>query len=104
MTTTATPVPPREVQLKSRVIRQLEDAGAWVLKTHSAGYQRKGIPDIIVCYRGRFAAIETKRPGKCPTRLQAHRMRQIRDADGVAVVIRDARDVDRLLLDLAAPV
>lgn len=35
---------------------------AWVYKTHDS--VRIGVPDLIICVRGRFVALEVKRPGK----------------------------------------
>ena len=50
-----------EKDIVKAIRKELESRGAFTMKTHgspmSAGY-----PDILVCYRGRFVAIEVKRP------------------------------------------
>ena len=38
----------------------LKSLGAWFYRPNSHGYGRKGIPDILVCYRGQFIGIEVK--------------------------------------------
>lgn len=48
--------------------------------------QRKGLPDITGCYKGRFFGIETKMPGEEGTPLQLYRIKQIKRAGGVAFV------------------
>jgi hypothetical protein len=57
-----------------------------------------GIPDIIICYRGVFVAIETKAPGKRNnvTDNQKRIMENIRDADGFAWVVDDPADLGAL--------
>jgi len=54
-----------------------------------------GIPDFIVCWQGRFFAIETKAPGKRgnTTPNQKRQIAGITAALGVAVVVDD---VDQL--------
>ena len=39
---------------------------AWELKTASTGYQRPGVPDLLICLHGRLIAIEAKhqKPGE----------------------------------------
>lgn len=52
-------------KLRSEITEYLKSIGAWWFCTNSQGYGRKGIPDVICCYRGRFVAIEVKvRPDK----------------------------------------
>ena len=46
-----------------------------------------GIPDIIVCYKGKFITFECKLPGRKPTLLQAITLRKIMLAGGIAVVV-----------------
>lgn len=56
-----------------------------------------GLPDIIVCYRGVFIALETKMPaGDGPTPRQLYVHRRIANAEGTIAVVRsigDALDV-----------
>lgn len=56
-------------------------------KEHGGQYGTAGIPDIIVCYKGKFIAFECKLPGRKPTLLQAITLRKIMLAGGIAVVV-----------------
>ena len=78
--------------------------GWWGFKVHGAGQMLNGVPDIVGCYRGRFVAIEIKRPGQRPTALQRHRLDQIASAGGVAVVATCWEDVEGVLgLEFSCP-
>ena len=69
---------------KDDICKYLVTRGAWFFKPYMSGYGRTGIPDIVACFRGRFVAVEVKREGKEPTKLQALRMREIEVAGGKA--------------------
>jgi hypothetical protein len=53
------------------------------------GYGAAGIPDIVVCYRGYFIAVECKAGKGKTTALQDKNLKQIRDAEGVALVVNE---------------
>lgn len=75
----------REASLVDRIEAYLKrQPHCWVRKTHGSGYTA-GLPDLIGCLRGRFFAIEVKRPGEQPTALQAQELRRIRQAYGFAL-------------------
>lgn len=68
----------------------------------SNGMGSMGIPDIIVCYRGIFLAIEVKAPGKKShtTALQDDKIAKIRTAGGWAIVADCVSDVERIIAEL----
>lgn len=81
-----------------RVIREfVEDADvdAVLDRPHSYIYSHwpvqngMGTPtlDCVVCYYGRFIAIETKAPGKKPTPRQNTTIQQMKDAGAIVLVI-----------------
>ena len=76
-----------ESRLTTKIAAALTTRGAWVLKYHVSPYSRAGTPDLLVCYRGRFLALEVKVPGGKPTRLQSQTLAIIRSAGGVAEVV-----------------
>lgn len=83
------------------IITLLKKRGAYTINVHGSTYGRRGVPDLIACYRGRFVAIEAKRPDAPDTTitaLQRHELRRIQNAGGAATVARDA-DKIRLVLD-----
>ncbi|MDE2000719.1 MAG: hypothetical protein KGI52_17535 [Burkholderiales bacterium] len=57
--------------------------------------------DFLICYKGRFFAIETKRPDK-PSKMTARQeeiARRMRLAGGVVIVARDVELVKALMVD-----
>jgi Holliday junction resolvase len=88
----------REKQVQDGIIRYLKANGAWYTKVHQAGYGRKGIPDILACYRGVFFGIEVKNEVGKPSDDQIRELHSIRAAGGIAVIARGVSDV-RCFLD-----
>ena len=66
-------------------------------KEHGGQYGTAGIPDIIVCHKGRFIALEAKVGRNTPTKLQAATIDQIRKAGGTAVVVYSVEDVQAVI-------
>ena len=71
-------------------------------KEHGGQYGTAGIPDIIICYKGRFAALEAKVGVNMPTKLQAATIDKIRQAGGTAAVVRSVKDVQAILSEMEA--
>jgi len=77
--------------------RQVRDflrvVGAWEVK-HRAGLgDRRGIPDVLACYRGRFVAFEIKAPKGRLTPYQVAELEAVRHAGGIAAEVRSLEDV-----------
>jgi hypothetical protein len=94
-----------EAQLQKEILRFLRAAGAVAIVYPRTRYGRSGVSDILACYRGRFVAIEVKRPkrvpgqgGYGPTRLQEEFLASVHGASGFGIVTRTVDDV-RLLLE-----
>lgn len=77
--------------------RKLEGEPLWWVKTHGSPMQRAGVPDLLICHRGRFVAVEAKTGANAPTRLQMHQIGQMVRAKAVVRVMRDADEIDALL-------
>lgn len=71
--------------------------GLFFWKEHGGQYSTAGIPDIIVCYRGRFIAFEVKAGNNKPTVLQAITIKQIIKAGGYAMVVRSLDEVMQVI-------
>lgn len=71
-------------------------------KEHGGQYGTAGIPDIIVCHRGHFIALEAKVGKNQPTKLQTVTIEQIRRAGGTAAVVRSVDDVKAVLAETEA--
>ena len=59
-----------------------EDVFFW--KEHGGPYGTSGIPDIIICYKGRFIGMECKLPDGRLTELQKRAISKINRAGGIA--------------------
>ena len=90
--------PKPETRLQKKMQARLKARGAYVAKIHGNIYS-EGIPDLLVCYKGRFIALEVKTPEnkKGATPLQAGNIRAIRKARGLAYVVRTVEAVDKIL-------
>ena len=66
-------------------------------KEHGGQYSTAGIPDIIVCYKGKFVAFEAKVGSNKPTKLQLATIEQIQNAGGYATVVRSVEDARTMI-------
>jgi Holliday junction resolvase len=64
---------------------------------HGSGWQGAGRPDLIGCYRGRFVAIEVKRPGEAPTKLQEHELQLWGMTGAVTMVATSLAEVKEMI-------
>jgi len=78
-----------EKKVKNKVVALLKQHGAYYFFPATYGMGRAGVPDIIVCYRGLFVAVECKAGKGRTTALQERELAAIRKANGVAVVINE---------------
>jgi hypothetical protein len=86
---------------ESTIVHQIRSA-LWVRsipnwKIHGSASQSAGLPDIIGVFKGRFFGIEVKRPGEVPSKIQAHKLKTISDAGGIAGVATSAEEALALL-------
>ncbi len=95
-----------EQAIQSDILKYLKSVGAYTIKVSAA--TKAGIPDIICCYKGRFIAIEVKRPEtkNNVSPLQVANITMIINAQGEVLVAWDKEmvktfidNIDRRLLD-----
>jgi len=91
-----------EGKVKKAVKEYLVSRDAWYYMPVSNGMGRVGCPDILVCWRGRFIAIETKAPGKRnnTTPNQDREIDAINSANGLAVAVDDVSQVQELFKNI----
>ena len=90
----------KEQDYQRKIVRYLEEQGAYVVKVVAAS--KKGVPDIICCYKGNFIAIEVKTPftRNDVTKLQDYNLDLVSEAggiSGVAVTVDDIKPFLRAL-------
>ncbi len=86
-----------ENAIRAQIVDYLRTNGARPIKYHGGPMSEAGIPDLLVCYRGRFVYMEIKKPGEYPTKLQANRMRQLDQAGAVGAFVTCLSDAIAIL-------
>lgn len=84
--------PRREGLVDAEIMRYLKSLGSRLIVFKKG---EDGWPDRVVCYKGYFIGIEVKseRLDHEATRRQVQRIREIRDAGGIAIVTNAVADV-----------
>jgi hypothetical protein len=86
-----------EAELTKQIRQYLNARNIWHYKAWQGLMSKKGISDIIGCYKGRFFAIEIKREGGKITEHQQAFINQVRAAGGIAFVAYSIQDVEEYL-------
>lgn len=75
-----------ETKFQNRVLKDLKSLPyTWVLKTQERA--RRGVPDILLCFKGRFVAIELKASEEAlVSPLQCYEISKIQLAGGLAYI------------------
>lgn len=79
----------------SNYLKSVTDLFFW--KEHGGQYGTAGIPDVIVCYKGKFIAFEAKVGKNKPTPLQHATIKRIIKAGGYALVVRTLEEVKEII-------
>lgn len=78
-----------EANFQKKIIKYLEEIGAYVFKHNASAISKAGVPDIICCYKGLFIGVEIKKDNKSkPTELQKYNLNKINECGGVGIVLR----------------
>lgn len=88
-----------EGKLVAKMRDLLRDRGARAFKIQGGddAFQEVGIPDLLVCYMGRFVGLEVKMPGGKLSAKQKAVLDEIADAGGIAAVVTTVEQVSHLL-------
>lgn len=74
--------------------------GWWCVKMVGGSHMPTGIPDVLAIKGGHAVWLEFKRPGFEPTRIQLHRMNELRGVGCTTAVVKSAGDVREVLEDV----
>lgn len=88
--------PTEEAVLLKNVKEMLDLMGALIVRESKA--TKRGVSDLLVCYRGRFVAIETKDDTGAPSPHQLKFILKVREAGGIADVVTTVEQAFALLL------
>lgn len=85
----------QETRLQRKIQEALKEefgADIWVVKFHGNPFVPVGVPDLIICYLGKFIALEVKRPETVSdvSPMQAKTIKKIIRANGHATVVTSA--------------
>jgi Holliday junction resolvase len=89
----------KESVLQNKILAYLRDeVGGYWIKIHGSSYQSRGEPDIVGVHEGTFYAFEIKREdGKgVVSDLQLYKIKKIKEAGGVAMVINSLNAVKEI--------
>lgn len=78
-----------ERKVKSKVVTTLRKMGCYYCMPVTGGFGNSGVPDILVCHKGKFIGIECKAGKGKLTALQLHNINAIELSGGLALVINE---------------
>ena len=74
-----------EQKVQDSIMTYIKSIGGLPIKQNQIGiYGQAGVPDIIACIKGRFVAIEVKKPGEKPKPHQEKWLEAINKKGGLA--------------------
>ena len=84
----------KEQDIQTKIMDYISSIGGLPVKFNNIGiYAKAGVSDILACIKGRFVAIEVKKPGNTPSKLQENFINGINSIGGVAFWVDNLDDV-----------
>ena len=88
----------KEKAITNQILKYLKSLPeCFAFKEHGGLYGTSGIPDIIVCYKGKFLAFEVKTEKGKLSKLQEMTIAKIRKANGMAFKVTSLEEVKEIL-------
>lgn len=84
-----------EAKVKKQIRKILETSEAYFAMPIGTGYGNSGVPDFLVCHKGRFIGVEAKAGKGTTTALQEKNLADIRAAGGETLVVNE-HNLDQL--------
>jgi hypothetical protein len=78
-----------EGKVKDKVKRLLKAMDIYYAMPATGGYGASGIPDFLVCLKGKFIGVECKAGKGKPTALQLKNLAEIEASGGIAVIVNE---------------
>lgn len=86
----------KESSIQKKIIDYLKQLNCYVVKVQTAN--KTGIPDLLVCFEGKFIAFEIKvDEKKVPSKLQQWNLEQIVKAGGKAYKVSSLKEVKEII-------
>lgn len=91
----------KEQDIQEKIMAYIQSIGGLPVKFNNIGiYAKAGVSDILACIRGRFVAIEVKKPGNKPSALQENFIDAVNSIGGFAFWADNLEDVKDKLKEL----
>lgn len=91
----------KESDIQTKILRWAEKLEkVWIVKYPGGTYGRKGVPDLILSVKGRFLAIEVKKPGGKPTELQIREQTKIRMTGSRSEIVETFEEAKKIILEV----
>ena len=91
----------KEQDIQTAIMNYISSIGGLPVKFNNMGiYAKAGVSDILACIKGRFVAIEVKRPGKKPSDLQERFLDAVNTIGGFAFWADSLQEVKDKLKEL----
>lgn len=92
----------KEQNIQTSIMNYISSIGGLPIKFNNMGiYAKAGVSDILACIKGRFVAIEVKRPGNKPTAVQLQFIAAVNNIGGLAFWADNLQDVKDKLKELS---
>jgi hypothetical protein len=78
-----------EGKVKDKVKRLLKAMDIYYAMPATGGYGASGVPDFLVCLKGKFIGVECKAGKGKPTALQLKNLAEIEASGGLAVIVNE---------------
>lgn len=91
----------KEQDIQTKIMDYIASIGGLPIKFNNIGiYAKAGVSDILACIKGRFVAIEVKKPGNKPSKLQENFINGVNSIGGLAFWADNLDDVKEKLKEL----
>lgn len=91
----------KEQDIQTKIMDYISSIGGLPIKFNNIGiYAKAGVSDILACIKGRFVAIEVKKPGNTPSKLQEKFINDVNSIGGFAFWADNLNDVKEKLKEL----
>lgn len=92
----------KEQNIQTSIMNYISSIGGLPIKFNNMGiYAKAGVSDILACIKGRFVAIEVKRPGNKPSAAQLQFIAAVNSIGGLAFWADNLQDVKDKLKELS---
>ena len=91
----------KESEIQTKILRWAEKLPeVWIVKYPGGTYGRKGVPDLLLSVKGKFLAIEVKKPGGKPSQIQLLEQAKIRMTGSRSEIVETVDEAKKIILEV----